>query len=130
MAVLCSRCTEGVEALVEAEDQPITCAVKLEGGPCSPCSERAAIQHEIKQLEEEIARLKAKQKSLRTTTNEIHDPFICKLPPEIGSYILCLSLPTLTTGEHDAKNIHGLDSVVWAPPLKLGSVCRKWRQLA
>jgi hypothetical protein len=122
--VFCSRCGgSGVE-----EDQP-TCVV-LEGGPCSPCKERAAIQQQIQQLEDEIAKLKAKQKSLGTAMNAVHDPFIHKLPVEIGSHILRLSLPTLTIGEHDPMTIHGPDSVVWAAPLKLGSVCHKWRQLA
>jgi hypothetical protein len=124
MAVLCSRCRGA-----EADDQSITCVV-LDGGPCSPCSERLVIQHQIKRLENELARLKARQKSLRTTMNAIHDPFIHKLPPEIGSHILRLSLPTLTTGEHDPNSAFGLDSAAWAAPLKLGSVCRKWRQLA
>jgi len=124
MAVLCSRCIGA-----KAEDQPITCAV-LKGGPCSPCKERMAIQHQIKWLEKEIKRLNAKQKSLRTTMNAIHDPFIHKLPPEIGSYILCLCLSMLTTGEHDLKTIHGPDPIMWTAPLKLGSVCHKWHQLA
>ena len=50
MAVLCHRCRGSG---VEAEDQTITCVV-LEGSPCSPWKERAAIRHRIEQLEEEI----------------------------------------------------------------------------
>jgi len=126
MTVLCSRC-RGADT--EAEDQPITCVVS-KGGPCSPCKENAAIEHQIKQLEEEIAKLKAKQKPLGTAMNAIHDPFIHKFPPEIGSRILHLSLPSLDNGEHQPKAIHRPGSAVWAAPLKLGSVCRKWRQLA
>jgi hypothetical protein len=88
----------------------------------------ATIQHRIKQLEEEITKLRAKQKTLRTTMNAIHDPFLHKLPPEISSRILHLSLPTL---EYHPKATHTRPgSAVWAAPLKLGSVCRKWRQLA
>jgi hypothetical protein len=58
--------------------------------------------------------------------NEIHDPFIHKLPPEIGSHIFRLFFPTL-----DFE-----DELIWirvATPtkvLRLGAVCRKWRQLA
>jgi hypothetical protein len=116
MAALCSG--------VEAEDQP-TCVV-LEGGPCSPCKERAAIRHQFKQL-------KAKYDTVGAETNAIHDPFIHKLPPEIASHILRLSLPVLNNEKDDPKAIHGRWSVIrkeWAAPLKLGSVCRKWRQLA
>ena len=63
--------------------------------------------------------------------NASHDPFINKLPPEIGSHILRLSLPTLNDGERDQKP-EELPSIrtEWAAPLKLGSVCHQWRQLA
>jgi hypothetical protein len=125
MPVLCSRC-RGADT--EAEDQPITCVV-LEGGPCSPCKERAATRLRIKQLEEEITKLKAEQQILGTAMNAIHDPFIHKFLPEIGSRILHLSLPSLNNGVHQTKAVHMPGSAVWAAPLKLGSVCRKWRQL-
>lgn len=117
MAVLRNPCRR-----VEAED---ACVV-LEGGPCSPCEERAAISDQIKQL-------KAKYDTIGTARNAIHDPFIHKLPPEIASHILRLSLPTLKNRKDDAKGVHGQwQSILkeWAVPLKLGSVCRKWRELA
>ncbi|KIM37043.1 hypothetical protein M413DRAFT_448761 [Hebeloma cylindrosporum] len=126
--MLCSRCRFNPEP----EDQPINCVV-LDGSPCSPCKERAAILRQIKQLEEEIMKLKAKHHALGTTMNAIHDPFIHKLPPEISSRILSLSLPTLDKGEDYPKALHGQWSIIrneWTVPLKLGSVCRKWRQLA
>jgi hypothetical protein len=119
MAVLRNPC-RGVE--LEAED---ACAV-LEGGPCSPCEERAAISDQIKQL-------KAKYDTIGTARNAIHDPFIHKLPPEIASHILRLSLPTLKNRKNDPKGAHGQWKFIlkeWAVPLKLGSVCRKWRELA
>ena len=116
MAVLCNPCRG-----VEAED---ACVV-LEGGPCLPCKERAAISDQIKQL-------KAKYDTIGTARNAIHDPFIHKFPPEIASHIFRLSLPTLKNGEDDPKGVHGQWSIrkEWAVPLKLGSVCRKWRELA
>jgi hypothetical protein len=122
MAVLCSR-SQGAEA----EDRPMSC-VMLEGSPCSACKERAAIRQKVKQLEEEITELKAKYNSLRTTMNAIHDPFIHKLPLEIGSHIFRLCLPILDHGESD----HWVDRIPaeWAVPLRLGAVCRRWRQLA
>jgi hypothetical protein len=117
---LCSRCRG-----FDAEDLPVACTV-LEGGPCSACEERSDIRSQIKRLEEEIIKLKEKHYALGTTMNAIHDPFIHKLPPEIGSHILRLCLPTLDFGLPHP----------WPQPeevtgaLRLGAVCRKWRQLA
>ena len=118
----CSRC-QGAEV----EDRPIPC-VMLEGSPCSACKERSTIRQKVKQLEEEIIKLKAKYNSLTTTMNAIHDPFIHKLPPEIGSHIFRLCLPTLDHRERD----YWVDRIPaeWAVPLRLGAVCRRWRQLA
>jgi len=118
MAALCSR----VETI--AEDQP-TC-VALNGEPCSPYEERAAVFHQIEQPKE-------KYDTIGTAWNAIHDPFTHKLPPEIASHILRLSLPTLNNEEDGPSANHGQWSIIrkdWAAPLKLGSVCRKWRQLA
>jgi hypothetical protein len=127
MTALCSRCKAA-----KAKDQPRTCVqVRSHGGPCAACKKRAAIRHQIKQLEEEIAKLKDEHDALATVVNATHDPFINKLPPEIGSHILRLSLPMLNDGERD-QEAEGLPSIwmEWAAPLKLGSVCRQWRQLA
>ena len=60
----------------------------------------ATIRDQIKQLEDEIAKLKAKHETLTTPMNAIHDPFIHKLPPEIGFHIFRLSLPTLSNEEN------------------------------
>jgi len=114
--------SSGVETIVE--DQP-TC-VTLNGEPCSPYEEKAAVFHQIEQP-------KAKYDTIGTAWNAIHDPFINKLPPEIASHILCLSLTTLNNGDDDPNAMYGQWSIIrkdWAAPLKLGSVCCKWRQLA
>ena len=84
MAGLC-LCCKG--SRIEAEDQMSTCIV-LEGSLCLPCKERAAICHQIKQLEEEIIKLKAKHDTFGTAINAIHNPFTFKFPPEIASHIL------------------------------------------
>jgi hypothetical protein len=121
MVQLCSRCGAGGSG-----DRPVTCTM-VEGGPCAACRESAAIYHQIRQLEEEIAELKAKRRVLATTMNANHDPFIHKLPPEIGSHIFYLCTPSLDFPIWDPwmPQIEG-----WNMPLKLGAVCRKWRQLA
>jgi len=110
---------------VEAEDQLITCVV-VEGGPCSACDERATIRQKIEQLEGEIAKLKAKHHALGSAMNAIHDRFIHKLPPEISSHIFRFTLQTFDCRDTRTKGNSGL--VVG--PLRLGAVCRKWRQLA
>ena len=122
VAKLCHRCRG---SRVETEDQTITC-VALECGPCFPCREREIIRQKIEQLEEEITKLKAKHSALGSRANEIHDPFIHKLPPEIGFHIFRLSLPTL-----DFEDFHLWDkAAAFTRVLRLGAVCRKWRELA
>ena len=117
---LCSRC-KGDDAV----DRPIACTA-LEGSPCSACEERAVIRGQIEQLEEEITNLKAKHHALGSRMNAIHDPFIHKLPHEISSHIFRLCLPTLDYEGPDPW----IEQWEWAEALKLGAVCRKWRQLA
>ena len=84
------------------------------------------IQSQIKRLEEEIIKLKEKHHALRATMNSNHDPFIHTFPPEISSYTFRLSRPKLDFGElypwPKRREVTRL--------LRLGAVCRKWRQLA
>ena len=117
---LCSRCKG-----VDPEDLPVACTV-LEGGPCSACKERADIRSQIKQLEEEIIKLKEEHYALGTTMNAIHDPFIHKLPPEIGSHIFCLCMPTPHLTVIESNYI----KEAFPQALRLGAVCRKWREVA
>ena len=114
---LCSRCKGD-----NAEDQAVACTM-FEGGPCSACIEREAIRKQIEQLEREIMKLKVKHHSLGSKMNEIHDPFIHKLPPEIGSHIFRFCLPTFDLGRWRS-------AARFTRVLRLGAVCRKWRQLA
>jgi len=120
MVVLCSRC-RGDAADEQVE---VTCVIS-EGNGCSACVERAAIRDRIERLKEEIINLKAKYHALGTTMNAIHDPFIHKLPPEIGSHIFRLCLPTINPTSLRCYPENKLPQV-----LRLGAVCRKWRQLA
>jgi hypothetical protein len=101
----------------------------LEGGPCSACEEREAIRAQISQLEEEITKLKAKHHALGSRVNAIHDPFIHKLPPEIGSHIFRLCLPTLHFEDIHLWN-HWKEAAAFTRVLRLGAVCQWWRQLA
>jgi len=119
---LCSRC-KGVNH--DAEDRQVACTM-VEGGPCSACKEREVIREQIEQLEEEIAKLKAKHHALGNRMNAIHDPFIHKFPPEIGSYIFRLCLPTLNFDDIRLWT----EAMTSTRALRLGAVCQKWRQLA
>ena len=118
---LCSRCKA-----VDTEDRPVLCTAS-EGGPCSACKEREAIRDQIEQLEEEIANLKAKHHALGGRMNAIHDSFIHKLPPEIGSHIFRLCLPTLYFDDTEEWIEAGTSTT---RVLGLGAVCRQWRHLA
>jgi hypothetical protein len=120
--VLCSHCRG-----FDAKDLPLACTL-LEGGPCSACKEEADIRGQIKQLEEQIIKLKEKHYALRATINSLHDPFIHNLPPEIGSNIFRLCLPTQDFGEFSPLAWPNGKEVTGA--LRLGAVCRKWRELA
>jgi len=122
MAVVCSLCGEDT-----VEEQEITC-VMLGGNPCWACKERADIQDQMKRLEQEMIKLKAKYRALGTTINAIHDPFIHKFPPEIGSHIFRLYLPTPLIYPIFDYPSNGQEEFLWA--LRLGAVCRKWRELA
>ena len=117
---LCSHCKG-----VNAKDLPVACTL-LEGGPCPACKEEVDIRYQIKQLEEEIIKLREKHHVLQTMINMVHDLFIHKFPPEISSYILCLCLPTLDLGNlcpgPNQQEVNGA--------LRLGAVCQKWHQLA
>jgi len=123
MVVLCGRCRR-----FEADEEPITCTV-LEGGPCSACKERATLRQKIKQLEAEITGLKTRYDTLSTTANAVHDPFIHKFPPEISSHIFRLYLLMLSPPDFLEFSSSSLQ-IRLAAPLKLGHVCRMWRQLA
>lgn len=121
MVQLCSRCGAG------GTMEPLRACTIVEGGACAACIESSAIYRQIRQLEKEIAILKAKRRVLATTINAKHDPFIHKLPPEIGSHIFRLCLPRSNPHIYDQYLPHMWE---WNMPLKLGAVCRKWRQLA
>ena len=61
----------------------------------------------------------------RTDMNANHDPFVLKLPPEIGSHIFLLSM-----GERDTIEVNQRKVMALPTPFLLGAVCRGWRQLA
>ncbi|KAF8890528.1 hypothetical protein CPB84DRAFT_1963850 [Gymnopilus junonius] len=56
-------------------------------------------------------------RELKSATNRAHDPFIHRLPPEIGAYIFWLCVPKYSDGQY-------------AMPWVLGMICKYWRHIA
>jgi len=99
--------------------RPERCVVS-DGKPCAACTEDVKLEQEIRELEKTIEELHNRRRALRTVMNENHDHLIHKFPPEIASHIFIKYAPP--SASHHKKDR--------STPLRLGSVCRKWRQLA
>ncbi|KIM42601.1 hypothetical protein M413DRAFT_444306 [Hebeloma cylindrosporum] len=113
MTVLSSRCNASKVL------RPERCVV-LDGKPCAACTEDIELEKQIGELETLIYELYNRRRALRTVMNDNHDHLIHNFPPEIVSHIFVLyATPNVST--HKNKR---------STPLRLGAVCRKWRQLA
>ncbi|KAF8956461.1 hypothetical protein BDZ97DRAFT_187803 [Flammula alnicola] len=87
------------------------------GQPCPPCTS-------LLKIDQEIAELVIKRRSIMSQVNQNHDPTIHRLPHELASHIFTLSIPMLMSHRKNYKK-----SLLCAP-LILGAVCLKWRQIA
>jgi len=99
--------------------RPERCEV-FDSKPCAACTEDIELEKEIGELERSIEKLQSRRRALRTVMNENHDHLIHKFPPEIVSLIFIRYAPPSTYREKKKRST----------PLRLGAVCRKWRQLA
>ena len=106
--------------------RPERCVV-LDGKPCAACTENIKLEQEVQELEQQIQELEKmieelhnRRRALRTVMNENHDHLIHKFPPEIASHIFIQYAPPSVSENKKYRST----------PLRLGSVCRKWRQLA
>jgi len=99
--------------------RPEQCEV-LDGKPCAACAEDIELEKEIRELERSIEELQSRHCALRTVMNENHDHLIQKFPPEIASHIFIQYAPPSVSRYKEERST----------PLRLGAVCRKWRQLA
>ena len=104
------RCTRYLKIL-----RPERCVV-LDGKSCPACTEDIELEEEVKELEDQIEKIHAKRRALRTVMNDNHDQLIAKFPPEIVSQIFIHYAPP--------------DKTHASTPLYLGAVSQKWRQLA
>ena len=94
--------------------------VVFDGTPCAACTEDIELEKETGELQCSDGKLQSKRRALRTVMNENHDHFIHKFPPEIASHIFIQYAPPSVCREKKERST----------PLRLGAVCRKWRQLA
>ena len=92
----------------------------LDGKPCPACTEDIKLEQDIRDLEQMIEKSHNRRRALRTVMNENHDHLIHKFPPEIASHIFIQCAPLSVSRYEEDRNT----------PLLLGSVCRRWRQLA
>ncbi|KAF9562241.1 hypothetical protein CPC08DRAFT_382556 [Agrocybe pediades] len=94
---------------------------RIEESSCNLCQEIITVE---KDIEEAVTRLKSmlsRHQRLKTELNHNHSPIIRDLPVEILSTIFCSCL-----SEYYGEPVYGNFFV----PLKIGSVCRTWRQVA
>ncbi|KAF9553292.1 hypothetical protein CPC08DRAFT_822396 [Agrocybe pediades] len=94
-------------------------------GTCKLCQEVLEVEKDIKETFEHLKGLVRRQQRLKTRTNNTHSPIIRDLPVEILSKIFysCFSEEmTRDDGELAYEDVF--------VPLKVGAVCRTWRQVA
>jgi hypothetical protein len=96
--------------------------VVFDSTPCAACIEDIELEKEIEELEHSIEKekLQTRRRALRTVMNENHDHLIHKFPPEIASRIFIQYAPPSVSRDKKERST----------PLRLGAVCRRWRQLA
>jgi hypothetical protein len=111
MVALCSRYQR-----LDLETSARYCIIQ-EGSSCLACKEDV-------ELEQKIQELQGRRRNIRKDMNANHDPFVLKLPPELGSRIFLLSMTERDTNEVNQRKM-GLPT-----PFLLGAICRGWRQLA
>jgi len=99
--------------------RPERCVV-FDNQPCAACTEDIELEKELRELERLIEKLQSRRRALRTVMNENHDHLIHKFPPEIASRIFIQYAPRSMSRYKEDRST----------PLRLGAVCRKWRQLA
>ncbi|KAF4612080.1 hypothetical protein D9613_004485 [Agrocybe pediades] len=97
----------------------------IKEGTCKLCQEVLEVEKDIRKTSERLKELFRRQQRLKTRTNNTHSPIIRDLPIEILSKIFysCFS-QEMRRGDGELA-----DEDVFVP-LKVGAVCRTWRQVA
>ncbi|KAF9555941.1 hypothetical protein CPC08DRAFT_711625 [Agrocybe pediades] len=98
---------------------------------CEPCQELQKLKVDIRQTCERLKKLLARHRELRTEFNHRHSPTIRDLPVEVLSRIFQAYLPDDLASLPRSSNDKSRDRLLKiALPLRLGAVCRYWRQAA
>ncbi|KDR86091.1 hypothetical protein GALMADRAFT_150403 [Galerina marginata CBS 339.88] len=94
------------------------------GESCSACKKLKLLESQILEAKRTLDDLIRQHQDLKTQKNRIHDPITSRMPPEVVSTIFEFCLPpTPCDSDHFLTPSKG-------NPLKLGAVCRAWREIA
>ncbi|KAF8185720.1 hypothetical protein BJ912DRAFT_480381 [Pholiota molesta] len=115
---------------------PLSICHPTTGDVCALCQEATTLGIQIRQLEDDLAILRAKQSSNKAKINTAHDA-LSRLPIELVSNIFMYLQPLpidpaycvdMSDPDDVATNIKNMRDI--RNPLVLGAVCRAWRALA
>lgn len=136
---------------LQCHTAPATCALEECPVTDGQCQRRQALENEIVREELQylatdtedpplgskpfaefplVESLQAAHRVRRRKMNDIHDPFISRLPPEIASHIFTLFLPNDVDNSYSISYPTGLLPTTAITPLRLGAVCQAWREIA
>ncbi|KAF5309420.1 hypothetical protein D9619_012358 [Psilocybe cf. subviscida] len=103
---------------------------------CGVCQELDDIRQEIKMGEDIVRKAKTRRSALLSTINASNDTFTSKFPVEIICYIFeeYVKLHEMTRREYtttsNTQRPRYFAAIHRSAPLRLGSICRKWRNIA
>ncbi|KAF4612402.1 hypothetical protein D9613_004296 [Agrocybe pediades] len=135
--MVCSDCVGHSENCID----PVSSLdyIKSAGGcpfpsnTCKPCQVLPDLEKEIKQATDRFENLLSRHRALRTQVNHRHSAIIRDFPVEILCKIFQECIPVLDdlfAPEVDPEYRHQGPISEIDLPLKLGAVCRTWRQIA
>jgi len=138
------RCDEcGVLSAFESKPDALklteSCSVEDGHGRCHPCSKFATLQAQIQEVEKTLLNLRIAQRSLISDINFQHSSFIRDIPNEVVRLIFsfCRDPPPRRRedSEFQLRRLSVFPRSTKSQSqnfcmLKLGAVCKKWREIA
>lgn len=98
---------------------------------CKSCDEINDVEQDIAQTVKHLRNLLLRHQDLKTEANHVHSPIMDLLPVEIISKIFETCLERVDDEQDGSFTFTSLlHSEVGAPRMKLGAICRTWRQIA
>ncbi|KAF8873325.1 hypothetical protein CPB84DRAFT_646126 [Gymnopilus junonius] len=108
-----------------------TCHDATGNSGCDLCGEITQLERQILEAKEALKAMTNRHGELRDKVNQMHGPFIHRLPPEITSSIFELCVPTtLRNSSWEEFGSQGIKTCLETPPQTLGRVCRSWKEIA